>query len=349
VRIQFRLENTSKNSIRVPKDFSLKSGNVRGRVIDPMGNARTFSPVVWRMDDDKFKDLKSGPDNTYSATLLRGPAGALFRVHGPHRIRLEVGWLDKDTRVALSEETTVNITPPADEDHRLSALITLATPETLLSLAIGGDHLLKGNSAIDAAINNPVLRPHYALVKAKRLAVRYRPCEKVGGTIKWTASGAREPKLKEAFALLEDNVVLAPDEIYRVAQILMRYLQAAAKRKMIKSAKFPAIYHKLTPEMTTAVETSLASDELDFASIISVSELLMKRVDRLLAYGKLHSKDQTYETVKDLPNTKDEVVKAVLRQAGSKFEKHTIEKDTKVKVTASRARLTRPRIHSARY
>jgi len=306
VRIQFRLENTSKKSIRVPADFSLKSGYVRGIVIDPMGNKRTFSPVVWRMDDHKFNDLEPGPDHTYSATLLRGAEGALFRIQGPHRIRLYLNWADREAQVSLSEQTMVTITPPVDDDHRISALITLATPETLLSLAVGGDHLVRGNSAIQTAINNPVLKPHYAIVEAKRLAVRYRPCEKEksGKKIKWTEKGSREPKLDEAFALLDTQTVLAPDELYRVAMIIVRVLEAVAKRDDIKNAKSPQ-------DFDSEVKKALEEVGLNLATVAKVSKMLEKRVERLLSFGKLHAKDWTYVEVKRLPETENKVLEFV--------------------------------------
>jgi hypothetical protein len=44
--------------------------------------------------------------------------------------------------------------------------------DTLLSLAIGGDQFTAGNAAIKAALDTPTLKPHFAVVEAKRLLIR---------------------------------------------------------------------------------------------------------------------------------------------------------------------------------
>jgi hypothetical protein len=297
VRVQFHLENTSDKSIDVPRDLGIKAGNVRGSVIDPAGDVRTFSAVVWRLDDDQFKKLeKKSHDDTYSTTLLRGPEGALFRVPGPHRIRLVVRWDNGTSAVSLSGEATVTVTPPVDEDHRLSALIVLATPETLLSLVIGGDHLVRGNAAVDAAIKNPVLKPHFALIEAKRLARGYRPCKKESATvIKWEDANARGPRLGEALALIQENTVLAPDEIRKVALLIDQGLRSAAG------------YAKGEPgKMEELAEVGLAPSP---QAVARLALMLKERVDRLIAYGILRSGDKTVKAVGALPQSEDDVVK----------------------------------------
>ena len=61
------------------------------------------------------------------------------------------------------------MTPAVDAAHADVARKLLATPETLLVLAFGGDHLKDGIAAIHAALGNPVLRPHFAFIEAKRV------------------------------------------------------------------------------------------------------------------------------------------------------------------------------------
>ena len=215
---------------------------------------------------------------------------------GPHRIQLIVSWADGTSAVSLSGETTVTVTPPVDEDHRLSALIVLATPETLLSLVIGGDHLIRGNAAVDAAIKNPVLKPHFALIKAKRLAHGYRPCKKDESdrAIKWdaTAQVARGPRLGEALALIEENTVLAPDEIRKVAFLINRGLKlAAGYAKSNGRTSGPADMDEF---MGSAASLQV---------VARLGKMLNEKIDRLIAYGILRSKDKTVEEVRKLPQS----------------------------------------------
>ena len=56
-----------------------------------------------------------------------------------------------------------------DASHREAARQVLGTPDVMLTLAFGGDHLEDGLAAIRAALANDVLRPHYAFVEAKRV------------------------------------------------------------------------------------------------------------------------------------------------------------------------------------
>ena len=63
---------------------------------------------------------------------------------------------------------------------------------------LGGDHLTDGIEAIQTAIANPVLRPHFAQVESKRLAERF---------------GKRKADLKAAAKLIDDSSVMSPAEI----------------------------------------------------------------------------------------------------------------------------------------
>ena len=100
------------------------------------------------------------------------------------------------------------VTSPTDDAHARAALKVLSTPDTLLSLAIGGDHLEVGNEVIRAAISHPVLRPHYSLIEAKRIGQRYFD---------------RKPDLKEAAVLVDEKTVMSPAEVKRFAKILRNF------------------------------------------------------------------------------------------------------------------------------
>ena len=104
-----------------------------------------------------------------SLTLLQGTQGTLFPTPGDYRVLVEASWtLEKLDRFAVGA-TRVTVTPAVDAAHADVARKLLATPETLLVLAFGGDHLKDGIAAIHAALGNPVLRPHFAFIEAKRV------------------------------------------------------------------------------------------------------------------------------------------------------------------------------------
>ncbi|MBL8291773.1 MAG: hypothetical protein JNN08_08050, partial [Bryobacterales bacterium] len=70
----------------------------------------------------------------------------------------------------VTGKTHIIVTSPVDDAHAIAALRILSSPDTLPVLVVGGDHLTEGLSAIQYALANPVLRPHYAFIEAKRLA-----------------------------------------------------------------------------------------------------------------------------------------------------------------------------------
>jgi hypothetical protein len=89
------------------------------------------------------------------------------------------------------------VTAAVDAAHAEAARKLLGTPDTLLTLALGGDHLKEGIAAIAAALDNDVLRPHFAYVEAKRLATRF---------------GKRKPDLKAAADLIDGATVMSAAE-----------------------------------------------------------------------------------------------------------------------------------------
>jgi hypothetical protein len=92
-------------------------------------------------------------------------------------------------------EASIVVSAAVDKDHAEAALKVLSTPDTLLTLVLGGDHIRDGIEAIHAALENPILRPHYAYIEAKRLAERF---------------GRRKPNLKAAADLIDDTTITSP-------------------------------------------------------------------------------------------------------------------------------------------
>ena len=199
VRIAVKLTNVGETPIQVPADISLKSSSMSGAVEDSSGKSRKFSPIIICGDDHRFVDLAPGDELTASMTLLRGGDGALFPTSGISEITVKASWdiNNGEAQAVVSGKTTVTVTPPVTPGHAQAAQKILTTPDTHLVLVVGGDHLTEGLEAIDAAIANSTLRPHFAAIKAKCLAEPFlnRPADVVA-----------------ARAYLEGDVVMSPAE-----------------------------------------------------------------------------------------------------------------------------------------
>lgn len=205
VRVSVALVNQGDHPVRVPATMSLKSDFVSGSVTDPSGNVRTFRTVIHCIEDAPFKTLEPGARIEDSMTLLRGAEGALFGVPGVHEISVDVHW-DLDSMVAhVSSKTTVMVTAAVEARHAEAAHKVLSTPDAHLVVAIGGDHLVEGIEAIQAALDCPTLKPHYAAIVAKRLARRF---------VK------RKPDIKAAKALLDYDTVMSTAERSKLSTLI---------------------------------------------------------------------------------------------------------------------------------
>jgi hypothetical protein len=202
VRVNFTLINATEESLPVPSDLSMKKGHISGKVIDPSGVARTYSPIIICTDEEEIYMLKPGQTMKHSITLLRGAQGALFRSPGIYKIIVEISWQMNGLKFKVYGENTVMVTPPVDEAHAVAARQILSTPDALLTLALGGDHLKDGIDAIHAGLNNKVLRPHFAFIEAKRIGKRFQK---------------RKGDLKEAAKLLDKTTIMTASEIKRAA------------------------------------------------------------------------------------------------------------------------------------
>ncbi|MGE3109062.1 MAG: hypothetical protein AB7G11_11530 [Phycisphaerales bacterium] len=204
VRVKVELVNTGEEAIAVPRDISLRSHSVRGKVLDSGSTVRTFCPLIVCVDDEEMRMLEPGEGVSASMTLLRGAQGALFPSAGPYTVSVEIDWEFGGIPMGATGEGTVMVTPVQNDEHAAAALKVLSTPNALLTLVIGGDHITDGNEAIQAALANDVLRPHYAAIEAKRLA---------------RGHGKRKPDMSGAASLLTDDAVMSEDEVASVARI----------------------------------------------------------------------------------------------------------------------------------
>jgi hypothetical protein len=205
VRVALRLVNTGSREDFGPAGLSLSSGTVRGEVIDPAGTVRTFAPLVVNEASHSAEAMKPGAFLEGELCLWRGAQGELFPAPGAYRIVIDAGWTVLGLDIFARAETRVAVTPAVDAAHAEAARRLFATPDTLLVLAFGGDHLSDGVEAIRAALEHPVLRPHLAYIEAKRLATRF---------------GARQPDLQAAAALIDPTTVMSGAEAAKAKQIL---------------------------------------------------------------------------------------------------------------------------------
>jgi hypothetical protein len=202
-RINVRITNTSSKAQRTPGSLSLKTGVISGSVVDPDGMERTFWPLKTSEDSDPCGVLLPGESRTYAMTLLRGAQKSLFPKVGDHRVKVRAAWEMGRDDLFLECQTTVQVTAAVDDDHTAAALKVLSTPDTLFSIAIVGDHLVEGNEAVEAAMDNPILRPHFAVIRSKLLL-----------------TGPKDLRPEVACDLLDLKAVMSFDEINSIIKLL---------------------------------------------------------------------------------------------------------------------------------
>jgi hypothetical protein len=210
VRVSITLRNEDRGAVAAPDELSLKTGYVSGSVTDPAGSVRSFRPLV-RRTDRHVADLAPGESRTGSMTLLRGSEGHLFPMAGPYTVEVHLDWELDDVPVRVVGETDLMVLPAVDRAHAEAALWIMQTPDAVVTLALGGDHLEEGIAAIHAALGNDVLRPHYAYIEAKRLATGFQQ---------------RPPDLAGAADLIESDTVMTGAEVAKAAKLV----QGAADR-----------------------------------------------------------------------------------------------------------------------
>lgn len=148
--------------------------------------------------------LAGGASLTHDLTLLRGADGALFGSAGLHRVEVDVTWDMDDVPVRVSGTTSVMVTPAVDESHAAAAQAVLSSPDLLLTVALGGDHLDEGLAALRTALADKTLAPHYAVIEAKRFG---RPF------------GKRKANPSASLNLLKGAAVMSPSEVQSVAAV----------------------------------------------------------------------------------------------------------------------------------
>jgi hypothetical protein len=208
VRIDVKLTNTSATPMLAPREVGLRSACMSGFVQDPSGRVRSFRPLIHCVDSIDTAILEPGKTLTGSMTLLRGSEGALFPSSGVCEITLKAGWDvgDGSANAMVVGKTTVFVTDAHNPHHAAAAHRILTTPDAHLVLVMGGDHLQEGVEAIQQAVRDETLGPHYRMVEARRLAKPFKgrcaDCEGARGLMEGgevVSSEAEKGKLERLF------------------------------------------------------------------------------------------------------------------------------------------------------
>ena len=152
VRVDLILRSTRPGRVAAPLDLSLKSGQVHGAVTDRSGTVRSFRPLVRYTEQRPLAGLAEGGTRTGSLTLLRGAEGALFPTAGDYTVEVHVEWESSGMPRRVTGSAVVAISAAVDEEHAEAARRVIGTPDALLTLVLGGDHLTAGLQAIRAAL-----------------------------------------------------------------------------------------------------------------------------------------------------------------------------------------------------
>jgi hypothetical protein len=97
------------------------------------------------------------------------------------------------------------ITTATDDEHASIAKAIFDNPDTHLVLVLGGDHLTGAVEVVQQALNNKILRPHYAYIEAKRVGKNF---------------GKRRAQKDKAKALLQKGAVLNTKEKQKAADLV---------------------------------------------------------------------------------------------------------------------------------
>jgi hypothetical protein len=111
--------------------------------------------------------LAPGGVVSHSATIIRGPQGALFPNAGLYRVVVEVQWDEGSVSRGLTGAADMLVVGASTANQAEAAYEILSTPDTLLTIAASTSDD-RGVKAIDRAIKDPTLGPHYAWLDAKR-------------------------------------------------------------------------------------------------------------------------------------------------------------------------------------
>ncbi len=242
VRVRLELVNIGRDVIETPASLSLKSEFVRGWVSDSAGAVRSFMPLMRCLEEHPMRALGAGESVTADLTLLRGGQGALFPSSGLFTITAEVRWEAGNAEAIVRGEASLLVTGAENPAHAAAAHKVLATPDAHLVLVLGGDHLHEGMEAIQAAVGDGVLAPHYAVIEAKRVAGLKRR------GVKGQANQDRVDRL------VDENSVMSESEVVKLAQLVRANTKEAERGAVRAALKRQVERHHLTDAAAAIVD-----------------------------------------------------------------------------------------------
>ncbi|MBK6365032.1 MAG: hypothetical protein IPF52_16695 [Saprospiraceae bacterium] len=140
----------------------------------------------------------------------------MFPNEGLYTIQVILHWDVDGFPIELKSNANVMVTPVVDESHAKAAMKTLSTPDLLLTLAFGGDHLKDGVDALQTALKNKTLRPHFSYTECKRISKPYFK---------------RKADLKKAAELITSDTIMSKTEVTK-AKLLFKDLDADVKKSV---------------------------------------------------------------------------------------------------------------------
>ncbi|MCP4213210.1 MAG: hypothetical protein GY765_01080 [bacterium] len=195
----------------VPGSLSMKTGHLSGRVISPSGTSHSFATIIRYTRDFRLQLLEAGVRLNHSVTLLWGTQGPLFPTSGYYRVVLELRWDQDGVEVRAGGSTSLMVRDPIDDAQAEAALCVFSNPNSLLALAIGGDHVKDKYEAFGDALTHKELKSHYALVEAKRLGQFFKK---------------RRPDLVATAKIVKNDTVMSRAEILRLTKILVSFKES---------------------------------------------------------------------------------------------------------------------------
>ncbi|MCH9649650.1 MAG: hypothetical protein K0U98_15530 [Deltaproteobacteria bacterium] len=203
-----------------PRSMNLRSGEVFGRVIAPSGTSRSFMTMVRDVDSNYSSKMKKGDTRRHDMTLLRGAQGPLLPSPGLFQVEVSVEWDSSKNgwrSFRIDAQTSILVMPPENWRQGGVALRILGEPETLPLLVLGNDLTGKGRSAIQKAMEDDVLRPHFGIVEAGRRAETL----KLEELLKNPDPDSLK-KLEDAIGLIDSNTVMTAQEVSYGLEMLHR-------------------------------------------------------------------------------------------------------------------------------
>ena len=194
----------------LPSNIGLKSGFLRGIVVDENGKTRPFSSVIICADNVAMQGLKNNQNLSDSLTLLRGSQGILFPKAGCYTVHIEINYDVNGEEMTLFASTNVTITPALDALHARTARKIFATPDLAVLLIFGGDYLPKGLTVLKYALKNPVLAPHFTYFEAKRWSRRFFQ---------------REPNMEKARTFISHQMIMSTAEREKMQNLNLNHIK----------------------------------------------------------------------------------------------------------------------------